>query len=59
MEKMKAILETTEQHLFYKIAEFNKWNSIFPSDKELNNVKLNDELVDYIFIIQKAAPLRL
>ena len=35
--------------LFEDIKEYNKWSSIFPTDEELNNNKLSDELRDRIF----------
>ena len=37
------------ENLYNKISEFNKWDSIFPCDDQLNKVKLNDELIDRIF----------
>ena len=36
-------------NLFNKIKDFNKWSNIFPSDEEMNNTKLNDELIEQIF----------
>ena len=43
------IIHEAEENLYFKIQEFNKWDSIFPEDTQLNKVKLNDELVDEIF----------
>ncbi len=36
-------------NLFNKIKDFNKWSSIFPSDDQMNNIKLNDELIEQVF----------
>jgi hypothetical protein len=38
-----------ENNIFNKIKDFNKWNSIFPDDKSLSKVKLNEELINQIF----------
>ena len=35
--------------MIIKIKDFNKWESIFPDDKSLSKVKLNDELINQIF----------
>ena len=35
--------------IFDEIKKFNKWPSIFPSNDDLNKVKLNDELLEEIF----------
>ena len=48
-DAVKTILNDPENNIYTKIKEFNKWDSIFPSNEELNKVKLNDELVDQIF----------
>ena len=48
-DKIKLIIHEAEENLYFKIQEFNKWDSIFPEDAQLNKVKLNDELVDEIF----------
>jgi hypothetical protein len=48
LEKLSK-LKHDEEHLYHKIAEYNSWNSIFPTDVQLNKVKLNDELIDRIF----------
>ena len=48
-DAVKAILNYPEINIYTEIKEFNKSESIFPSDIELNKVKLNDELVDQIF----------
>jgi hypothetical protein len=42
-------LQNEENNIFEKIKNFNNWNSIFPEDKFLNKVKLNDELKEEIF----------
>ena len=43
----KLIIEPN--NLFNKIKDFNKWSSIFPSDEQMNKVKLNDELIEQVF----------
>lgn len=48
-DKLKNIVNDPENNLYTKIKNFNKWESIFPSDEQLNKVKLNDDLVDQIF----------
>jgi hypothetical protein len=48
-DSMKIILNDPENNLYTKIKNYNQWDSIFPSNEELNKVKLNDELVDEIF----------
>jgi len=35
--------------IYNKIKLFNKWDSIFPTDIQINKVKLNNELIDEIF----------
>ena len=47
-EKISNLMDEPE-NLYNKISEFNKWDSIFPSDDQLNKVKLNDELIERIF----------
>jgi hypothetical protein len=47
-EKISNLMDEPE-NLYNKISEFNKWESIFPSDDQLNKVKLNDELIERIF----------
>ena len=47
-EKLSVLIHD-ENNIYKKISEFNSWDSIFPSDKELNKVKLNEELLDRIF----------
>jgi len=47
-EKLSDLIHN-ENNIYNKISEFNSWDSIFPSDKEFNKVKLNDELIDRIF----------
>ena len=42
-------LNHKENNIYSCIQNFNKWESIFPSDEQLNKVKLNDELIDRIF----------
>jgi len=42
-------LQNDENNIFEKIKNFNKWDSIFPEDKFLNKVKLDDNLKDEIF----------
>jgi hypothetical protein len=42
-----------KQDIFYKIQEYNKWKTLMPSSKELNNVKLSDALIDSIFDIEE------
>ena len=42
-------LKTEPDNIYNKIKEFNKWDSIFPTDKEISKVKLNNELIDQIF----------
>ena len=39
--------------IFYKIKEFNNWSSLFPDSKQLNNVKLNEDLINEIFDIEE------
>jgi hypothetical protein len=46
--KMSEIIQD-DNNIFNKVRDFNNWGSIFPSDNEINKVKLNDELVDRIF----------
>ena len=46
--KMSEIIQD-ENNIFNKVRDFNNWACIFPSDSEINKVKLNDELVDRIF----------
>ena len=41
-ESMKSIISNPHDHLYVKIKDFNNWDSIFPSNEELNKVKLND-----------------
>jgi hypothetical protein len=38
-----------ENHLYEKIRAFNKWESIIPTDIQINKVKLNNELTEQIF----------
>jgi len=47
-ERLSKIKHDNE-HLYYKIAEYNNWNCIFPTDDQINKVKLNGELIDRIF----------
>ena len=44
-----SLFKYNDNLIFDKIKNFNKWDTIFPSDKQLNKVKLNDELIDEIF----------
>lgn len=37
------------ENIYNKIKEFNKWDSIFPSDVQINKAKLNNELIDQVF----------
>jgi len=46
--KVKQLLYN-EDNTFNKIKENNKWDSIFPSDVELNKVKLTEPIIDQIF----------
>jgi hypothetical protein len=43
-DAVKTILNDPESNIYTKIKEFNKWDSIFPSNEQFNKVKLNDEL---------------
>ena len=45
---MKQLLYN-EDNIYNKIKEENKWESIFPSDAELNKVKLSESILDQIF----------
>lgn len=38
-----------DDNIYNKIRDFNKWQSIIPTNEELKKVKLNDELLDRIF----------
>ena len=46
--KIKQLLYNND-NIYNKIKEFNKWESIFPSDKELNKAKLNETIIEQIF----------
>jgi hypothetical protein len=46
--KVKQLLYN-EDNIYNKIKEENKWESIFPSDVELNKVKLSETILDQIF----------
>ena len=48
-ERLNKLIQN-EEHLYFKIAEYNSWNSIFPSDEQINKVKLNDDLINRIFV---------
>jgi hypothetical protein len=47
-EKLSVLIHN-EENIYNKISQFNKWKEIFPSDDQLNKVKLNDELIERIF----------
>jgi len=47
-KRIKELI-TEPDNIYNKIKNFNKWNSIFPTDKEISKVKLNNELIDQIF----------
>jgi hypothetical protein len=47
-ERVKQ-LKVNENNLFNTIRDFNKWSCVFPTDDQLNKVKLNNELIDRIF----------
>ena len=38
-DKMKIVLSEGSDNLYNKIKEFNKWDSIFPQDVQLNKAK--------------------
>ena len=38
-----------DEHIFYKIRDFNKWSSIFPEDDDIKKTKFSVELLDEIF----------
>ena len=42
-------LKENNNNIFEKIKTLNKWNSIIPSDEELNKVNLSSELIKTIF----------
>jgi hypothetical protein len=42
-------LKANENNLFNVVSSFNKWSCVFPTDDQLNKVKLNNELIDRIF----------
>ena len=46
-----------EEHQFERIREVNKLDSLFPSDKERNAFKLNDELIDVFLIMKSGIPI--
>ena len=48
-DKLKTIVNEPENNLYTIIKGVNKWDSIFPSDVQLNKVKLNADLMDQIF----------
>jgi hypothetical protein len=48
LKKIHQLLQD-ENNIYEKIREFNNWESIIPEDKELEKVKLNDQLIDRIF----------
>jgi hypothetical protein len=47
-DKIKELKEN-EDNVYNQIRSFNKWSSIFPTDEQLNKVKLNDALINLIF----------
>jgi hypothetical protein len=47
-ERVKQ-LKANENNLFNVVSSFNKWSCVFPTDDQLNKVKLNNELIDRIF----------
>ena len=47
-ERLKDLIHN-EDNIFQKVAEYNSWDGIFPSDELFNKVKLSDELIDRIF----------
>ena len=42
-------LKSETCNIYDKIKIFNNWDSIFPSEKQINKAKLNTELIDQIF----------
>ena len=42
-------LKQNEDNIFKKIESFNKWNSIFPTEEQLNKNKFSEEIKDQIF----------
>jgi len=47
-KKLKELIIEPD-NIYNKIKTFNKWESIFPSDIQINKVKLNNDLIDQIF----------
>ena len=42
-----------QKDIFDKIKEYNNWTSLFPDSKQLNRVKLSEELINEIFDIEE------
>ena len=53
VDALSEIHLSQEEYIFLKIAEFNEWTSMFPSDSQFNGVELNEDLIDQIFDVEE------
>ena len=49
LDALSEIHHSQDTHIFHRISELNEWSSMLPTDHEINNARLNDELLDKMF----------